>query len=238
MTEVRGNVHSFQSMGAVDGPGLRYLVFMQGCTLRCAYCHNPDTWEIGAGQWVTPEQVVSRVLRCLPYLKNGGVTVSGGEPLLQSDFVAALFALLHAHGIHTALDTAGIGNLDAAARVLAQTDLVLADVKFLTKADYRFYCRGDFVRVQEFLALTRRMAVPTWVRHVVVPGINDTPASIDALCAFLRDYPNVEKIELLGFQTLCAEKYEAMGIPFPMREKPALSAQTLLELNEHLRKVW
>ena len=132
-----GNIHSIQSLGAVDGPGVRCVVFMQGCPLRCAYCHNPDTWSPEGGTPTTVDELTRRVLRFRPYWKNGGgVTVSGGEPLLQADFVAEFFERLHQEGVHTALDTSGVGRLDAAERVLENTDLVLCDIKFLTGAGH------------------------------------------------------------------------------------------------------
>ena len=152
-----GRVHSFQSMGAVDGPGVRFVVFLQGCPLRCAYCHNPDTWAPQGGEEYTPEAVCEKILRYRPYLKHGGVTVSGGEPLLQAPFVAELFRLLRAEGIHTALDTSGIGNLEQARAVLAETALVLCDLKFADAPAYRAHCGASFDQVLQFLSLTEAM---------------------------------------------------------------------------------
>ena len=216
-----GKIHSFQSMGAVDGPGLRCVVFLQGCPLRCVYCHNPDTWDLAGGESVTTDALVQKILRYKPFItKNGGVTVTGGEPLCQPDFVAELFSKLHAHGIHTALDTSGIGTEDGIRTVLAHTDLVLADVKFLTEDDYRTHCGASFAQVCRFLDTADAMGIPMWVRRVVVPGINDTKEDILALKAFLRSYQTVEKVELLPFRKLCLEKYDALGIPFPLRDTP------------------
>ncbi len=225
-----GFVHSFQSMGAVDGPGLRYVVFLQGCSARCVYCHNPDTWAFSGGTAYEPSDVLRKILRYRPYLKNGGVTVTGGEPLAQPDFVTELFRLCQAEGFHTALDTSGIGSLEGAGRVLAHTDLVLADVKFCTEEGYRQYSEIDFSQVIRFLNLVRDMQRPMWVRHVVVPGLNDTADDIQTLLTFLAGYPNVEKIELLPFRKLCLEKYEALSIPFPLRDTPELSAARLAQL--------
>ena len=150
-----GNIHSIQSLGAVDGPGVRYVVFMQGCPLRCVYCHNPDTWLTEGGTPTDVDELVRKALRFRPYWKNGGgVTVTGGEPLLQAEFVEEFFAKLHEHGVHTALDTSGVGNLSKAEKVLAHTDLVLCDLKFLTKADYLKNCRADFDQIERFLQLT------------------------------------------------------------------------------------
>ena len=234
-----GYIHSFQSMGAVDGPGLRFVVFLQGCPSRCIYCHNPDTWEFSGGTPWEPAEVVRKILRYRPYLKNGGVTVTGGEPLAQPGFVVELFRLLHAEGIHTALDTSGIGTPEGIQRVLRYTDLVLADVKFCTEAAYRRYCAMDFRKVRCFLDAVRDAAIPMWVRRVVVPGLNDTPEDIHALLSFLTAYPNTQKVELLPFRKLCLEKYDGLGIPFPLRDTPELSESVLSMLSAllppHLR---
>lgn len=234
MRPVYGQIHSFQSMGAVDGPGLRCVIFMQGCPLRCAYCHNPDTWAFTGGSRVTPEEMAEKVLRFRPYLKNGGVTVTGGEPLSQPDFVEELFRLLKAEGLHTALDTSGIGDLQKAREVLKYTDLVLADVKFLSAEDYQTYCRGDFPAVTAFLDLTGEMGVPLWIRRVVVPGLNDSPADVESLADFLQDYKNIEKTELLPFRKLCLEKYENMGIPFPLADRPEMDEERVRQLQKQL----
>ena len=225
-----GRIHSFQSMGAVDGPGLRCVVFCQGCPARCAYCHNPDTWDFSGGEETSSEDLVKKILRYRAYLTKGGVTVTGGEPLMQPDFVAELFRQLHEVGIHTALDTSGIGDPAGIDRVLAHTDLVLADVKFLSDEAYRRHCGITFSAVTDFLRRVREKQIPMWVRHVVVPGLNDRDEDIRALIEFVREYPNTEKIELLPFRTLCLEKYDAMSIPFPLRDTPPLSAERLREL--------
>ena len=226
-----GNIHSIQSLGAVDGPGVRCVVFMQGCPLRCAYCHNPDTWSPEGGTPTTVDELARRVLRFKPYWKNGGgVTVSGGEPLLQADFVAEFFERLHQEGVHTALDTSGVGRLDAAERVLKNTDLVLCDIKFLTSEDYRRYCRADMANVEGFLSLTAEKNVPLWIRHVVVPGLTDAPEHLHRVKAKAQSYPNFEKLEFLPFHKLCMEKYERMGIEFPLKDVPGMTDNRLNEL--------
>lgn len=226
-----GNIHSIQSLGAVDGPGVRCVVFMQGCPLRCAYCHNPDTWSPEGGTPTTVDELARRVLRFRPYWKNGGgVTVSGGEPLLQADFVAEFFERLHQEGVHTALDTSGVGRLDAAERVLKNTDLVLCDIKFLTSEDYRRYCRADMANVEGFLSLTAEKNVPLWIRHVAVPGLTDAPEHLRRVKAKAQSYPNFEKLEFLPFHKLCMEKYERMGIEFPLKDVPGMTDNRLKEL--------
>ena len=230
-----GRVHSFQSMGAVDGPGLRYVVFFQGCPLRCAYCHNPDTWAFEGGQEVTVEEVLQKVRRCAPYIKkNGGVTLTGGEPLAQSAFAAALLAALKAEGFHTALDTSGAASLESAAKVLEHTDLVLADLKFTTEEDYRRHTGGSLAHTLEFLSLCREMGRPVWLRHVVVPGLNDGPEAAARLAALAKRYDNVEKVELLPFRTLCIEKYAALGLPFPLEGTPPAGKEHLAPFYEAL----
>lgn len=234
--DVTGRVHSFQSMGAVDGPGLRYVVFLQGCPLRCVCCHNPDTWDAAGGTPYTVEDVLQKVRRCRPYIfRTGGVTVTGGEPLAQPAFVAALFEALQAEGYHTALDTSGAGSLDSARAVLAHTDLVLADLKFTTEADYRANTRGSLTHTLDFLTLTQEMGVPLWVRHVVIPGLTDGEAHIRALARLAGQFDNLQKVELLGFRKLCLEKYEAMGIPFPLADTPEADAATLARLDALVR---
>lgn len=221
---MEGRVSSVQSMGAVDGPGLRYVVFLQGCPLRCAYCHNPETWEISGGTPRTAEDLCETILRYRPYFgETGGVTVSGGEPLLQPEFVAELFQCLHAHNIHTALDTSGAGDLTRAEQVLKHTDLVLCDIKFPTDAQYKAHCGGSLQHTVDFMRLTESMHIPLWVRHVVAPGLSDTVESLRAVKALAESFSNLEKIEWLPFKNICAAKYKTLHIPFPMGDKPSFS---------------
>lgn len=215
---VNGRINSFQSMGAVDGPGIRFVVFLQGCPLRCIYCHNPDTWAT-EGEEYGVEDVMSRILRCKPYFgDDGGVTVSGGEPLMQWKFTADLFRRLKKEGIHTALDTSGAGSLKGAEEVLRDTGLAICDLKFATEEEYQKYCKGSLNQVVSFLELTEQMRVPLWVRHVVVPGLNDSPDSLDRIKEIAGRYSNLKKFELLPFKKMCAAKYDAMGIPFPLKD--------------------
>ena len=230
-----GRVHSIQSLGAVDGPGVRYVVFLQGCPLRCAYCHNPDTWDFAGGTEKEAADLVKEICRCQPYLgTKGGVTVSGGEPLQQPAFVEELFSLLHKEGIHTALDTSGVGNLEAARRVLEHTDLILGDLKFATREEYKTHCKADMEKILSFYRLAAEMQVPLWVRHVVVPGLNDNLEDLRAIKALAESFPNLEKIEWLPFHNLCLEKYQQMGIPFPLEGTDNLDDRRLEELVSQL----
>lgn len=226
-----GRISSFQSMGAVDGPGLRFVVFLQGCPLRCVYCHNPETWGVDEGEIYSAEAVRDRILRYRPYFgASGGVTVSGGEPLLQSPFVAELFGILQEDGVHTALDTSGIGDLQAAEAVLAHTDLVLCDIKFSSDEAYQKNCGGSLRQVLAFLSLTEKKDIPLWVRHVVAPGLTDTPESIRKIKDLAESFTNLKKIEWLPYKNICESKYENLGIPFPMAGKPAYSQAALEKL--------
>ncbi len=214
---MKGRIHSFQSLGAVDGPGIRYVIFMQGCTLRCAYCHNPDTWNTKTGEEYSVDEVLAKIMRYKPYFgANGGVTVSGGEPLLQWEFVSGLFRRLHEIGVHTALDTAGIGNLAGAREVLLHTDLVLCDLKFSTEADYLHYCKGSINTVISFLKLTETMDVPLWIRHVIVPKLTDSEENILRISSISAQFSNLQKLQLLPFKKMCLSKYNALGINFPL----------------------
>ncbi|MGE4276978.1 MAG: pyruvate formate-lyase-activating protein [Lawsonibacter sp.] len=233
-----GRISSFQSMGAVDGPGLRCVVFLQGCPLRCIYCHNPETWDKNGGQEISVEALVSKIDRYRNYIrKDGGVTVSGGEALMQWQFVAELFRQLKDKGYHTALDTSGVGDLQGAKAVLRYTDLVIADLKFTEAEDFRKYCHGDLQQVFDFLALTATMQIPLWIRQVIVPGIHDTKQNILALERAASRYPNLVKLELLPFRKLCESKYAALGLPFLLKDTPECSSETIATLEQELSNV-
>lgn len=228
---MKGIINSFQSMGAVDGPGIRFVVFLQGCPLRCVYCHNPDTWKI-SGEEYSVEEVFKKITRYKQYFgEQGGVTVSGGEPLMQWEFVSELFQMLQENGIHTALDTSGVGNIDAAAQVLKYTDLVICDLKFTTEKDFMKYCSGDLKEVLTFLKLTEQMNIPLWVRHVVVPGLKDTRKRAQDAVKIAKGFTNLCKFEFLPFKKLCLPKYEALGIRFPLKEYEDCPDSLIQELN-------
>ncbi len=223
-----GRIHSVQTLGTVDGPGVRFVLFLQGCPLRCHCCHNPDTWEIGGGREVTPREIFSQVLRYRAYFgKDGGVTVSGGEPLLQAEFVRELFALCKKEGIHTALDTSGCIWNDAVSALLEVTDLCLLDHKMANDRDYRTYVGCGIAAPERFLAELERRSIPTWLRRVIIEGVTDSPEQTKALFALKKTHTCVEKIELLPFRKLCTAKYESLGIPFPFGQKPATTQATI-----------
>lgn len=229
-----GRIHSIQTMGAVDGPGIRAVVFMQGCPLRCAYCHNPDTWDLNGGENVSPDFVAQKILRLKNFYAKGGVTVSGGEPLLQGSFVHDFFEIMHLNGLHTALDTSGIGTDENIDLALQHTDLVLCDLKFPTDALYRQYTGGSLNQVISFLEKVQKKGLPLWIRHVVVPGLTDAEESIFEIKRISEAFGNLEKIELLPFKKICEAKYESMGIPFPFANVPACKKETIGKLEKLL----
>ena len=224
-----GRIHSIETMGTVDGPGIRLVVFCQGCPMRCAYCHNPDTWAAGAdaGTPASVEHILELFESNRAFYRSGGITVSGGEPLLQPDFVGALFTAAHdsPHGrIHTCLDTAGVG-LGSYDAILRWTDLVLFDVKHETPEGYRRVTGCGMERAEAFLQAVRRAGTPMWVRHVVVPGLTDGEAHMRALAAYVETLPNVQRVQLLPYHTLGVKKYDALGIPYALRGTPPMDAQ-------------
>ena len=211
-----GRINSIQTLGTVDGPGVRFVLFMQGCPLRCGYCHNPDTWNFSGGSEVTPREIFEKVLRYREYFgKDGGITVSGGEPTAQAQFVYELFSLCKRAGIHTALDTSGCLWNEDIERLLSLTDLCLLDYKMTNDEDYLRYTRCEKSAVDRFLSELQKREIDTWLRQVIVKGINDTAESVRYLYDVADKHPCVKKVELLKFRKLCAPKYENLGIEFP-----------------------
>ncbi len=235
----KGRVHSIQSMGTLDGPGVRFVLFMQGCPLRCACCHNPDTWDFGGGTAYTAEELVKKATRYRSYFgAEGGVTVSGGEPLMQADFVREFFELCHAEGIHTCLDTSGCVLNDGVRDLLRVTDRVLLDIKYTTDEAYRANVGCGMDTPLAFLACTREMGIPVTLRHVVIPTLNDTPESVAALGNIARAHRNVDKVELLPFRKICTTKYDAMGIPFPLAHVPEPTRDSMRTIEGWLTDAW
>ena len=230
---MKGYIHSLQSLGTVDGPGVRAVVFGEGCPLRCAYCHNPDTWERRNSDAVEHTELAERIIRLYPYIKDGGVTFSGGEPCMQAEFFTELAKILKARGLHVALDTCGEIFTPAVEELLDVVDLVLLDVKMTTEADYRRYTGGSLGKVKSTLSSLEAFRKDVRIRHVVVPGINDTREDIKRLAELLKGYKCITKVELLPFKTLCREKYKNLGIPFPLEDTEAMSKDKLAELEAY-----
>ena len=226
-----GNIHSIESMGLVDGPGIRAVVFLQGCALRCRYCHNPDTWAHEGGTQMTPQELVNKLVRFKTYYEasGGGVTFSGGEPLRQPEFLKECLRLCKEQGIHTCIDTAGVGFGDYG-EILQYTDLVLYDVKHFTPDGYREVTGCEKGETDRFLAAVQQAGIPLWVRHVVVPGLTDGDDHIRALGAYIKTIPNVQKAELLGYHLLGRDKYHKMGIPYSLEDVGPLPEEERVRL--------
>ena len=227
-----GHIHSMESMGLVDGPGIRTVIFFQGCALRCKFCHNPDTWEFKGGEELTPEALVKKISRFKPYFKqNGGVTFSGGEPLMQPQFLLEVLKLCKQEEIHTCIDTAGVGqgNYD---EILSYTDLVLLDLKEITKPAYESMTKMPMDRFDEFLEALKRNGTKIWIRHVVVPGLTDSEEHMKQLKAYIDRIPNVEKVELLPYHLLGINKYEVMNLSYPLANVPAMDKERTKHFQE------
>lgn len=228
-----GLIHSMETMGLVDGPGIRVVVFMQGCSLRCKYCHNPDTWEYGVGEKITPENLVKKLKRYKAYFdtSKGGVTFSGGEPLRQPEFLIEALKLCKKEGIHTCIDTAGsgIGMYD---EILKYTDLVLFDVKDVTKEGYKNVTLVDMDESLKFIEAMKKNGTKMWIRHVVVPGLTDGEEHIKEFKEFIKTFDNVEKVEFLPYHLLGVNKYEKIGIKYPLEGVEAMDKEVIKKYYE------
>ena len=213
-----GRIHSIETCGTVDGPGLRFVVFTQGCPLRCLYCHNPDCREPSGGQEMTVEQLMDEISRYDSYIRHGGVTVSGGEPMMQPEFVAELLRQCQARGIHTALDTSGYVPIEVAKPVLDYTDLVLLDIK---SYDPKLYQRITSVSLQPTLNFARYLQEihkPTWIRFVLVPGLSDPRENVAGLAEFVSTLDNVERVEVLPFHKMGEYKWRELGYSYQLQD--------------------
>jgi len=235
MSEIVGRIHSIQTLGTVDGPGVRFVVFMQGCLLRCPYCHNPDTWSLTEGTETTTDELFNKIKRYKPYFgKIGGVTISGGEPLLQAEFVLELISQCKKNNIHTAIDTSGTIYNSLIIKIIELVDLVLLDVKMNSNELYQKYIGVCLDNVLKFLYELEIKETNTWIRQVIVPNINDTKESVESLCSIVSNYKCVEKIELLPFRKLCLEKYKNLGIEFPFDIYPQANDENMKILNSYI----
>lgn len=219
-----GRVHSVETCGTVDGPGLRYIVFLQGCLLRCQFCHNPDTWDIGKGKEMTVDEIIEDVKDYLPYFQSsgGGITVSGGEPLLQIDFLIELFRKCKELGIHTTIDSSGgcyhehpefLRKLDI---LLEVTDLILLDLKQINTKKHHELTGMKNDHILSFANYLSKKNVPVWIRHVLVPGKTDDEVDLESLKLFIDRLTNVQKVEILPYHKLGVYKWKALGLKYPL----------------------
>ncbi|HEX7304723.1 pyruvate formate-lyase-activating protein [Lentzea sp.] len=239
-----GSVHSWDVSTAVDGPGTRFVLFLSGCPLRCLYCHNPDTWHMRDGHRMTLDEVSAEMTKYRRFIEvaGGGMTISGGEPLLQRDFTAAVFRRAKELGLHTALDTSGFLGTRASDTLLANTDLVLLDIKSWDPTTYRRVTSGEVAPTLTFARRLSDLGKPMWVRFVLVPGHTDAPANVEGIASFVAGLRTVERVEVLPFHKLGAPKYAALGIPFPLERVPtpdrALIDRVRDQFAAHGVRVW
>lgn len=220
---MNGYIHSKESFGTVDGPGIRYVIFMQGCPLRCKYCHNPDTWDKSAGEEISPADIISEYLKNSAFYKNGGLTVTGGEPLLQVDFLIELFKLAKENNIHTCIDTSGatynsenktyIKKLD---ELMKYTDLVMLDIKHIDPEKHKDLTGMDNKNILEFAKYLEGKNIPAWIRHIIVYGITDNYDDLKELGNFIGSLKNIKAIDVLPYHTMGVPKYKELGIPYPL----------------------
>ena len=228
---INGRIHSVESFGTVDGPGVRMVVFLQGCPLRCRYCHNPDTWDVAGGTLASPEELMEQYNKNSSFYRRGGITVTGGEPLLQVDFLIALFTLAKAQGIHTCIDTSGAtfrpgdspyrAKLDA---LMGLTDLVLLDIKHTDPSAHRDLTGKTNEGIIAFARYLDEKHIPVWIRHVLVPGITDGKEHLVNLGRFMATLGNVKALDVLPYHTMGVVKYQRLGIPYPLDGVQAATA--------------
>ena len=227
-----GRIHSIQSLGAVDGPGVRFVVFLQGCNLRCGCCHNPDTLDAGGGKEMSAAEIVEKAKRYKEYFgERGGITLSGGEPILQADFAREIFSLSKEAGINTCLDTSGSILNDKVKALLRLTDRVLLDIKYTDDESYRKYAGCSIDAPMSFLKYLEEKGIKTTLRQVIIPTLNDTEESILKLKKIIDAHSCVDTVELLPFKKVCQVKYDDMKIPFPFKDIDEPTKEKMDELN-------
>ena len=234
---ITGSVNSIETMGLVDGPGIRTVVFLNSCFLRCKYCHNPETWKMGKKN-MTTDEVVKKVLRSKPYFKNnGGVTFSGGEPLLQYEFLLECCKRLKEEGIHIALDTAGY-TTDNVEEILKYVDLVLLDIKHTSKDGFKVLTGGNKDIQDKFIEQLNKSGKKVWIRQVIVPGIMDNNKYLESLVKTIKTIKNVERIDFLPYHKLGREKYIRMNINYPLEDTPEMNKDECNKLYEEFMKLY
>lgn len=249
--DIKGYIHSKESFGTVDGPGLRYVLFLQGCPMRCLYCHNPDTWATHGGEEITPEEVIAEYNKNRAFYKKGGITVTGGEPLLQIDFVTELFRLCKERDIHTCIDTSGItysetnkAYLEKLDKLIGYTDLVMLDIKHINTENHKALTGHGNEKILAFAKYLEEKNIPLWVRHVVVPGYTDNEEHLFELGRFIGTLKNLRALDVLPYHNLGEVKYRELGIPYPLQglapttkaEADAARAKIFEGVNEVRRK--
>ena len=237
----KGYIHSIESFGSVDGPGVRYIIFLSGCPLRCLFCHNPDTWKMNGGELRSPDELIQEALSCQNYWGDkGGITVSGGEPLVQIDFLIDLFTEAKKHGINTCIDTSGAPFTKSGPwfekfqRLMELTDMLLVDIKHIDKEEHVKLTGLPNENILEGIKYLSDIKKPIWIRHVLVPGGSDNDGFLTRTRDFIRTLSNVQRVEVLPYHTLGVAKYKELGIPYPLDGVSSPSAERIKNAKEIL----
>ena len=240
---MQGRIHSLESFGTVDGPGVRYVVFFQGCPMRCAYCHNPDTWELNAGELMDSDYIIEQFERNRSFYTTGGITATGGEPLMQIDFLTELFTKAKDKDIHTCLDSSGIAfnpnNPELMAKfdeLVKVTDLVMLDIKHIDPEKHFALTKQHNENILAFAQYLSDNGIELWIRHVVVPGLTDDDVYLEKLGYFIGGLKTLKALDVLPYHTMGVVKYEKLGIEYPLKDVPAMSQKTALEKKEVILK--
>ena len=231
-----GYIHSQESFGTVDGPGIRYVLFFQGCPMRCQYCHNPDTWEVHTGKEITVEEIMRNYKKNRSFYQKGGLTATGGEPLLQIDFLIELFREAKKENIHTCIDTSGItyrpeneayiAKLD---ELMKYTNLVMLDIKHIRPENHKKLTGHENLNILKFAKYLEKKGIDLWIRHVVVPGISDDPEDLKLLGKFVGTLRNLKALDVLPYHTMGVKKYEELGMDYPLKGVEALPKEKAAE---------
>lgn len=239
MSCLKGRIHSVESFGTVDGPGIRFVVFMQGCPMRCLYCHNPDTWDMNGGTERTAEDILAEFDKCKEFI-TGGITVTGGEPLMQKDFVAELFGKAKEKGIHTCLDTSGAGftarNREAFDELLSVTDLVMLDIKHIENESHKKLTGMGNSDIHEFARYVSSKGINIWIRHVVVPGITDKKEDWYKIGLFASTLPTLKAVEVLPYHDMGKAKYKMLGMEYPLADTPPADKEVAAEAKAEIMR--
>lgn len=236
-----GYIHSIESFGTVDGPGIRFVVFLQGCPLRCKFCHNPDTWAIGQGTEMTSDELIDKYMKNRAFYSRGGITVTGGEPLMQLDFITELFTKAKRYNIHTCIDTSGITYREDDAeyinklrRLIAVTDLVMLDIKHMDSQKHKDLTGADGKNILAFAKFLEKTNVDLCIRHVVIEGITDNADNLRDLGRFIGKLKNLRWLDVLPYHTLGVNKYEQLGISYPLEGTPPTSKEKAIEAKGYI----
>jgi len=235
----KGRIHSIETMGTVDGPGIRYVVFTQGCPMRCIFCHNRDAWDPKGGKEITIEELMQDIKQYLPFYQSsgGGITATGGEPTLQADFVRDLFTRAKNElGLNTAMDTSGFVDVEKARDLLQVTDLVLLSIKHIDEIKHEEITGVSSRKVFAFMKYLKEINKPTWIRYVVIPGLTDSREDVRRLAEFLTEFPNIQMVDILPYHTMGVYKWEAMGLEYPLKGVPAPDKKTVEEIKDIFRE--